>query len=289
MFSALKDKELFDVIIYNAPFHGNEPQDDLERGVSDFDYQGLRKFFSEATSFLKKDGEILLAFSDTGDLDLLKSLIIENKLLLQELKQETKEGWTCLLFRLTKIHFNNIYQEYIYNDDHYWFKQYKKYVISGNILKVGAGLGYASYFISLFNRSITTLDVVNNNTIKSDLVTLYDGKTFPYPDNHFNVVICSYTLHHIKEQDRVFFEMHRVTKKTVLLIEEIYENFFRHIKLIYVCWSMNRKTGQKVKIYFNKYYSQERIDEIISNYKLKVVNTAKQKSPSMAKFFVLEK
>jgi release factor glutamine methyltransferase len=92
----------FDTIIFNAPFHGNMPNDILELGTSDYNYQTLTRFFQEASSFLKQNGEILLGFSDTGDNNLLKSLIEKNNFFVVELKTQENGDWTMYLYRIKK-------------------------------------------------------------------------------------------------------------------------------------------------------------------------------------------
>ncbi|MEX1015068.1 MAG: Rossmann-like fold-containing protein, partial [Candidatus Paceibacterota bacterium] len=118
-----KTHSTFDTIFFNAPYHGSEPQDMLERGVSDHNYEVLRRFLREAKKYLNKKGSIFLGFSNTGDTDLLNHLILENKYFLVEKKEETNEGWTAYLYELKPLLFVNHWLELFFKDNLYFFKQ----------------------------------------------------------------------------------------------------------------------------------------------------------------------
>lgn len=249
----------FDTINFAAPYHGNEPRDILEYGVSDPEYRALKIFLKEAKNFLKENGQIILGFSNTGDLDLLNTLFIENKLYVKNFKEEENNGWKAYLYVLEPIQFHSKKQEYIYNDDYFWFKKYQKEISSGKVLKVGYGLGFTSYFIKLFNKDISNLDiVVNPDSLNGNEVKIYDGKTIPFLEKSFDTVICTYTLHHAESPEALFDELCRVSKSKVIVIEETYKNFFQKLQLIFFCWFTNRRAGQRVNITWSSYLSSYR-------------------------------
>ncbi len=51
--------------------------------------------------------------------------------------------------------------------------------------------------------------------------TLYDGITLPYPDNCFDIVMAVDVLHHVPDIRLVLKEMRRVSKKYVLLKDQL--------------------------------------------------------------------
>ena len=93
-------KEKFDTIYFAAPFHGNKPKSKLEYGVSDSNYRALRRFIRGAKKHLKKDGQVVLGFSNTGDVNLLESLIKENNFSVKKKYHHCKKGWTAYLYVL---------------------------------------------------------------------------------------------------------------------------------------------------------------------------------------------
>ncbi len=91
----------FDTIIFNAPFHGNKADDVLELGTSDFNYETLTRFMSEAKKYLNKYGEIQLGFADMGDNDLLKNLIEKNGYVVKKFQTYPNGDWTMYLYTLS--------------------------------------------------------------------------------------------------------------------------------------------------------------------------------------------
>ena len=262
----------FDTINFAAPYHGNKPKDILEYGVSDPEYRALKIFLKEARYFLKESGQIILGFSNTGDLDLLNTLFIENKLYVKSFKEEENNGWKAYLYVLEPIQFHSKKQEYIYDDDYFWFRRYQKEISSGKVLKVGYGLGFTSYFIKLFNKDTSNLDiVVNPDSLNGNEVKIYDGKTIPYLEKSFDAVICTYTLHHAESPEALFDELCRVSKSKVIVIEETYKNFLQKLQLIFFCWFINRRAGQKVNITWSSYLSSDRFAGLFKKKNLNVL------------------
>ena len=98
MFDAVDGR--FDLIIFNAPYHGCEAADLLERGVADPGYGSLRRFFANVRSFLVPGGEVLFGFSESGDLALAEALIREANLSTLQRLSDVREGYQCMIFRL---------------------------------------------------------------------------------------------------------------------------------------------------------------------------------------------
>lgn len=93
---------MFDIITWNAPYHGCRPADMLERGCSDEDYVGLRSFFQGIATRLKPGGKVILGFSESGDTALLESLISENGLRIRRKLSDWRDGYNCMLFELVQ-------------------------------------------------------------------------------------------------------------------------------------------------------------------------------------------
>lgn len=51
----------------------------------------------------------------------------------------------------------------------------------------------------------------------------YDGKTLPFPDKSFDVTYAAFVLHHINDQMGTLKELVRVTKKRIILLEDIFD------------------------------------------------------------------
>ena len=92
----------FDTIIFNAPFNGNQALDILELGTSDYNYETLTRFFSEASRYIQEDGEILLGFANTGDNDLVHKLIKENNLEIKNFQTHENGDWIMYLYTIVR-------------------------------------------------------------------------------------------------------------------------------------------------------------------------------------------
>jgi len=93
-------KEKFDVITWNAPYHGSRPADMLERGCADDGYRDIRIFFKQVRAYLNKGGKVVFGFSESGDLPLIESLIANNGLRIRRKLSDWRQDYNCLLFEL---------------------------------------------------------------------------------------------------------------------------------------------------------------------------------------------
>lgn len=91
----------YDVVVWNAPYHGARPADMLERACADEEYRDIRSFFRNVSRYVKPGGTILFGFSESGDLPLIVKLIEENGLQVKRKLSEWREGYNCILFELT--------------------------------------------------------------------------------------------------------------------------------------------------------------------------------------------
>ncbi|MBI2061498.1 MAG: methyltransferase domain-containing protein [Nitrospirae bacterium] len=51
----------------------------------------------------------------------------------------------------------------------------------------------------------------------------YDGRTLPFPPNHFSTVLLSFVLHHCEDPDAILRECVRVSSSRLLMVEDIPE------------------------------------------------------------------
>lgn len=91
----------FDLIIFNAPYHGNEPKDALEYAVSDPNYRALSLFLTGVKSHLTESGKVILGFSESGDIDLMNRLIDENGLIIEWMKDNFRKEYNAQVYMLS--------------------------------------------------------------------------------------------------------------------------------------------------------------------------------------------
>ncbi len=91
----------FDVIAWNAPYHGSTPADMLERGCADENYADIRQFIAEASDYLAPGGTVVFGFSESGDLPLIRQLIAEAGFDVRRELSDWRAGYNCMLFELS--------------------------------------------------------------------------------------------------------------------------------------------------------------------------------------------
>ncbi|GLU51422.1 hypothetical protein Dfri01_08830 [Dyadobacter frigoris] len=94
-----------------------------------------------------------------------------------------------------------------------------------NVLEVGAGEGSILYWLSKWNfsKNLNCVEISESGIemIKSKNiehlkdVLLFDGYKIPYPDNHFDLVICSHVMEHVEHERILLREIKRVSKNQI--------------------------------------------------------------------------
>jgi len=96
----------FDVILFDPPFRWFKARDLLELGTADENYRALTTFMTNAVSYLRPGGRILLHFGTSGDIDYLYQLIdtaaFKKEVLATEELTRERLSVTYYVFRLTR-------------------------------------------------------------------------------------------------------------------------------------------------------------------------------------------
>lgn len=101
-----------------------------------------------------------------------------------------------------------------------WIKQQLPINEKTSVLDVGSGNGYfAQYFDQ--DCQLTALDLSSNQLQYNPAKNKKVGSAYelPYQDNSFDIVFTSNLLHHLDEPEKAVKEMHRVSKKYVVINE----------------------------------------------------------------------
>lgn len=82
------------------------------------------------------------------------------------------------------------------------------------ILDVGCGEGQHTVFFAGDGNTVHGLDIGDHRLPQFDLFhfSVYNGKTFPYPDGMFDLVVSFDVLEHVEDDGRMVREMRRVLK-----------------------------------------------------------------------------
>lgn len=100
----------YDVVTWNAPYHGACPADMLERGCTDENYRDIRSFFRNVDAYLNPGGTVVFGFSESGDLSLIEKLISEAGFRVKRKLTDWRHGYNCMLFELIRAKTSTSYR-----------------------------------------------------------------------------------------------------------------------------------------------------------------------------------
>ncbi len=91
------------------------------------------------------------------------------------------------------------------------------------ILDIGGGWGFYHAPLLARGHKHLVVDVIKPGVQKCPVV-IYDGKRLPFPDQSFDVSLFITVLHHIPDPEAVIREALRVTRKRVIVVEDLYHH-----------------------------------------------------------------
>lgn len=92
------------------------------------------------------------------------------------------------------------------------------------VLDIGGGWGFYGAPLAEHGHHLTVLEVVKPGYQKTPVV-IYDPKdSFPFPDKAFDASLLVTVLHHISDPESVLREAKRVTRKRLIVIEDLYHH-----------------------------------------------------------------
>lgn len=108
---------------------------------------------------------------------------------------------------------------------------------ASGVLNLGSGDGYLSDYLAArpgygAGLSLTDVDVADHST-NGRPPMIFDGETLPFADKSFDVTLCMYVLHHTPEPDRIIAEIGRVTRRAVVVTEDLSETLFDKALCLY--------------------------------------------------------
>ncbi|MGD0328233.1 MAG: class I SAM-dependent methyltransferase [Minisyncoccia bacterium] len=148
-----------------------------------------------------------------------------------------------------------------------WFERIHPYLLDTN-LNIGSGLGHFSFFAERAGIKIVSLEIIKHpKAVNVKNFILYDGRRMPFDDNAFETSIATYVLHHAFDRKALLEEMRRVTSKRIILVEELYHNFFGKIQLALLDFWVNFRLKQKSPIHWQSFFSSDGFRREVENGK----------------------
>lgn len=117
---------------------------------------------------------------------------------------------------------------------------------NSRILDVGCDDGVLSYMLIKKNHSLAIegVDIQSHRSAKIPR-KIYDGKKIPYKDKQFDIIMAVDVLHHTRDIGSLLKEMKRVTKKYVLIKDQVCNDPLAFLILAFSDWLTNAPFGVK--------------------------------------------
>jgi SAM-dependent methyltransferase len=138
----------------------------------------------------------------------------------------------------------------------------KATVLQGDILDFGCG---SKPYMSLFPhaKSYIGVDFESVESSKNPAIDVYyDGKTIPFPDNHFDAIFCTEVLEHIFNKEEILPELYRVLKPQGVGLFTFPFAWPEHAQP----WDYARYTTFSTKFIFEKYQFKIKSIEKTGNF-----------------------
>ncbi|MBI2647032.1 class I SAM-dependent methyltransferase [Candidatus Woesearchaeota archaeon] len=135
------------------------------------------------------------------------------------------------------------------------------------VLDIGLGNGYVAKKIKgQFQVHMEGVDVVdyNETDIKN---TIYDGLHLPFKEKSFDCCLILQTLHHCTYQIQVLKEARRVSRRTIIIMEDVYNNKFEKLMTFMHDYISNKRKGVDCPYYF---HNKKEWKEIFDRLGLKI-------------------
>lgn len=94
--------------------------------------------------------------------------------------------------------------------------------IQGNaVLDVASGRGFLAQKLASLGHSVTAVDIVQPSRFKNSENPYFltaEITALPFPENHFDTVVCTHTLEHIRNLPLALQEVRRVCKQRLIVV-----------------------------------------------------------------------
>lgn len=119
----------------------------------------------------------------------------------------------------------------------------------GKVLDVGCGQSPYRYMLDATKTEYFGIDIVDAEKFDYDNsgITPFNGRDIPFPDNHFDALLCTEVLEHVEQYQVLVNEMHRVLKPGGQGIITIPWSARYH----YIPWDYFRYTPSALKTIFS--------------------------------------
>jgi ubiquinone/menaquinone biosynthesis C-methylase UbiE len=144
---------------------------------------------------------------------------------------------------------------------------------STTVLDIGTGSGSFANYLMQNNFKVTPVDVVNKTTQSQIEPIIYDGLHLPFEDKSFDASMLITVLHHCPDPNLVFAEAVRVSKKKILVLEDVYSSWL----MKHLTWFMDSLVNMEFKGHPHSNKSEVQWEDLFQKHNLRVQKKTKTK------------
>ena len=142
---------------------------------------------------------------------------------------------------------------------------------SKTIVDIGTGSGgLANYFIQQ-NFEVTAVDVLDKTVHKNITPILYHGSHLPFETESFDASMLITVLHHCPNPEQVLAEAVRVSKKKIVVLEDVYSSWL----MKHLTWFMDSLVNWEFKGDPHSNKSEAQWEALFGTHNLKIKKKTK--------------
>lgn len=141
------------------------------------------------------------------------------------------------------------------------------------IIDIGTGSGGLASYLKHKGYDVTPVDVVDQCLYKNLATVIYDGKHLPFEDEYFDISMLITVLHHCHHPEQVFSEAVRVSKRKLIILEDVYSN----VIMKHLTWFMDSLVNMEFKGHPHSNKSEAEWEYLFKTHGLKVKKKTKTK------------
>lgn len=144
---------------------------------------------------------------------------------------------------------------------------------SHTIIDIGTGSGGLANYLMENNFEVTSVDVIDKTVHKAITPIIYDGLHLPFEDKSFDASMLITVLHHCTNPEQVFSEAVRVSKKKIMVLEDVYSNWL----MKRLTWFMDSLVNMEFKDHPHTNKSEAEWEALFQKHNLGIKKKTKTK------------